>query len=187
MEKVMLSFDKVSAHYGKIQALHEVSLHINQGEIVTLIGANGAGKTTLLGTLCGDPRATSGRIVFDDKDITDWQTAKIMREAVAIVPEGRRVFSRMTVEENLAMGGFFAMITQEELQIAVAQEPGIIKYSLVMMNLLIRHRLAVTLGIVAFRNFQFARFLISFSLYDAWSEMIIIECEMRMPLAVVPA
>ncbi len=86
MEKVMLSFDKVSAHYGKIQALHEVSLHINQGEIVTLIGANGAGKTTLLGTLCGDPRATSGRIVFDDKDITDWQTAKIMREAVAIVP-----------------------------------------------------------------------------------------------------
>ena len=59
MEKVMLSFDKVSAHYGKIQALHEVSLHINQGEIVTLIGANGAGKTTLLGTLCGDPRATS--------------------------------------------------------------------------------------------------------------------------------
>lgn len=104
----MLSFDKVSAHYGKIQALHEVSLHINQGEIVTLIGANGAGKTTLLGTLCGDPRATSGRIVFDDKDITDWQTAKIMREAVAIVPEGRRVFSRMTVEENLAMGGFFA-------------------------------------------------------------------------------
>ncbi len=64
MEKVMLSFDKVSAHYGKIRALHEVSLHINQGEIVTLIGANGAGKTTLLGTLCGDPRATSGRIVL---------------------------------------------------------------------------------------------------------------------------
>ncbi|WP_395676564.1 high-affinity branched-chain amino acid ABC transporter ATP-binding protein LivF [Enterobacter sp.] len=104
----MLTFDKVNAHYGKIQALHDVSLHINQGEIVTLIGANGAGKTTLLGTLCGDPRATSGRIVFDGKDITDWQTAKIMREAVAIVPEGRRVFSRMTVEENLAMGGFFA-------------------------------------------------------------------------------
>ncbi|MFH7089930.1 ATP-binding cassette domain-containing protein [Klebsiella pneumoniae] len=102
----MLTFDNVSAHYGKIQALHNVSLHIKQGEIVTLIGANGAGKTTLLGTLCGDPRASSGRIVFDGKDITDWQTAKIMREAVAIVPEGRRVFSRMTVEENLAMGGF---------------------------------------------------------------------------------
>lgn len=106
MENAMLTFDNVSAHYGKIQALHNVSLHIKQGEIVTLIGANGAGKTTLLGTLCGDPRASSGRIVFDGKDITDWQTAKIMREAVAIVPEGRRVFSRMTVEENTAMGGF---------------------------------------------------------------------------------
>ena len=93
MENAMLTFDNVSAHYGKIQALHNVSLHIKQGEIVTLIGANGAGKTTLLGTLCGDPRASSGRIVFDGKDITDWQTAKIMREAVAIVPEGRRVFS----------------------------------------------------------------------------------------------
>lgn len=111
MEKVMLSFDNVSAHYGKIQALHNVSLHINQGEIVTLIGANGAGKTTLLGTLCGDPRASSGKVVFDGKDITDWQTAKIMREAVAIVPEGRRVFSRMTVEENLAMGGFLPIET----------------------------------------------------------------------------
>ncbi|RRZ89865.1 high-affinity branched-chain amino acid ABC transporter ATP-binding protein LivF [Erwinia sp. 198] len=104
----MLSLENVSAHYGKIQALHSVSLHINQGEIVTLIGANGAGKTTILGTLCGDPRATQGRVVFDGKDITDWQTARIMREAIAIVPEGRRVFSRMTVDENLAMGGFFA-------------------------------------------------------------------------------
>ena len=85
MEKVMLSFDKVSAHYGKIQALHEVSLHINQGEIVTLIGANGAGKTTLLGTLCGDPRATSGRIVFDDKDITDWQTVWLIFAGYSVV------------------------------------------------------------------------------------------------------
>ncbi|EOU3078304.1 high-affinity branched-chain amino acid ABC transporter ATP-binding protein LivF [Yersinia enterocolitica] len=104
----MLSFNQVSAHYGKIQALHQVSLHIQQGEIVTLIGANGAGKTTLLGTLCGEPRATEGSIIFGEQDITGWQTARIMREAIAIVPEGRRVFSRMTVEENLAMGGFFA-------------------------------------------------------------------------------
>lgn len=104
----MLSFNQVSAHYGKIQALHQVSLNIKQGEIVTLIGANGAGKTTLLGTLCGEPRASEGSISFLDQDITQWQTSRIMREAVAIVPEGRRVFSRMTVEENLAMGGFFA-------------------------------------------------------------------------------
>ena len=104
----MLSFNGVSAHYGKIQALHQVSLHIEQGEIVTLIGANGAGKTTLLGTLCGDPRATEGQILFDGNDITQWPTARITRANIAIVPEGRRVFSRMTVEENLAMGGFFA-------------------------------------------------------------------------------
>ncbi|QTF10423.1 high-affinity branched-chain amino acid ABC transporter ATP-binding protein LivF [Brenneria izadpanahii] len=114
----MLSLNQVSAHYGKIQALHQVSLHIEQGEIVTLIGANGAGKTTLLGTLCGDPRATEGTITFDGKDITNWQTAQIMREAIAIVPEGRRVFSRMTVEENLAMGGFFADRRQYQERIA---------------------------------------------------------------------
>lgn len=108
MANAMLTIENVSAHYGKIQALHNVSLYINQGEIVTLIGANGAGKTTLLGTLCGEPRATHGTITFDGKTITDWQTARIMREAIAIVPEGRRVFARMTVEENLTMGGFFA-------------------------------------------------------------------------------
>ena len=113
----MLSLDNVSAHYGKIQALHNVSLHINQGEIVTLIGANGAGKTTILGTLCGEPRATQGSITFDGKAITEWQTARIMREAIAIVPEGRRVFSRMTVEENLAMGGFFAERQQYQTRI----------------------------------------------------------------------
>lgn len=104
----MLSFNQVSAQYGKIQALHAVSLHIDKGEIVTLIGANGAGKTTLLGSLCGEPRASQGSIVFEGQDITQWPTARIMRGDIAIVPEGRRVFARMTVEENLAMGGFFA-------------------------------------------------------------------------------
>ncbi|MBA2817448.1 high-affinity branched-chain amino acid ABC transporter ATP-binding protein LivF [Candidatus Pantoea persica] len=119
MANPMLSVNNVSAHYGKIQALQNVSLHISQGEIVTLIGANGAGKTTLLGTLCGEPRATQGSITFDGKVITDWQTARIMREAIAIVPEGRRVFSRMTVEENLAMGGFFA--SRQEYQTRIAR------------------------------------------------------------------
>lgn len=119
MANPMLSVNNVSAHYGKIQALHNVSLHISQGEIVTLIGANGAGKTTLLGTLCGEPRASQGSITFDGKVITDWQTARIMREAIAIVPEGRRVFSRMTVEENLAMGGFFA--SRQEYQSRIAR------------------------------------------------------------------
>ena len=106
--KPLLSVNGLMMRFGGLLAVNNVNLDLHKKEVVSLIGANGAGKTTLLGTLCGDPRATSGRIVFDGKDITDWQTAKIMREAVAIVPEGRRVFSRMTVEENLAMGGFFA-------------------------------------------------------------------------------
>ncbi len=102
----MLEFKKVSTHYGKIQALHQISLNIQKGEIVTLIGANGAGKTTLLSTLCGDPRASEGQVIYRGVDITQLPTSKIMREDIALVPEGRRVFSRMTVEENLAMGGF---------------------------------------------------------------------------------
>ncbi len=85
-----------------------VSPYINQGEIVHPPLARTGGENHLLGTLCGDPRATSGRIVFDDKDITDWQTAKIMREAVAIVPEGRRVFSRMIGGREPGDGRFFA-------------------------------------------------------------------------------
>ena len=103
----MLEFKNVSTYYGKIQALHDVSLHINEGEIVTLIGANGAGKTTLVMTLCGDPKPQSGQVLFEGQDITQWHTAKIMRGDIAIVPEGRRIFSRLTVEENLSMGAFF--------------------------------------------------------------------------------
>ncbi|EAN0670599.1 high-affinity branched-chain amino acid ABC transporter ATP-binding protein LivF [Salmonella enterica subsp. enterica] len=108
MSQPLLAVNGLMMRFGGLLAVNNVSLELREREIVSLIGPNGAGKTTLLGTLCGDPRASSGRVVFDGKDITDWQTAKIMREAVAIVPEGRRVFSRMTVEENLAMGGFFA-------------------------------------------------------------------------------
>ncbi len=109
MEKAMLTFDKVSAHYGKIQALHDVSLHINQGEIVTLIGANGAGKTTLLGHPVRRPaRHQRAALCLMAKTLPTGRPPKSCARAVAIVPEGRRVFSRMTVEENLAMGGFFA-------------------------------------------------------------------------------
>ncbi|BEU01529.1 high-affinity branched-chain amino acid transport ATP-binding protein LivF [Agarivorans sp. OAG1] len=104
----MLELKNVSTHYGPIQALHDVSVKVNQGEIVSLIGANGAGKTTLLMTLCGDPRASSGQVLFDGKDITNSQTHDIMRGDIAVVPEGRRIFSRLTVEENLHMGAFFA-------------------------------------------------------------------------------
>ena len=104
----MLQFDKVHTHYGAIEALHGVSLNVEKGEIVTLIGANGAGKTTLLMTLCGRPRASSGRVIFEGQDITQLQTHEIMRRGLAISPEGRRVFPSLTVLENLKMGAFFA-------------------------------------------------------------------------------
>lgn len=103
----MLSIDNVNTHYGPIQALHDVSVEVKQGEIVTLIGANGAGKTTLMMTICGDPQATSGTITFDGEQISGIPTNKIMQKGLAIVPEGRRVFGGMTVEENLSMGGYF--------------------------------------------------------------------------------
>ena len=100
----MLKIDKINTHYGPIQALHDVSIDVKTGEIVTLIGANGAGKTTLMMTICGDPRATSGTIEFDGADISKMDTPAIMRKGLAVVPEGRRVFSRLTVQENLHMG-----------------------------------------------------------------------------------
>ena len=103
----MLYFDNVSTFYGKIQALHNVSVEVQKGEIVTLIGANGAGKSTLLMTLCGSPRATSGSIRYQGEELVGLESSVIMRKSIAVVPEGRRIFARLTVEENLAMGGFF--------------------------------------------------------------------------------
>jgi branched-chain amino acid transport system ATP-binding protein len=103
----MLEVKNVSTFYGKIAALTDVSVHIKKGEIVSLIGANGAGKTTLLMTICGDPKPSQGQILFEGKDITQDSTSTIMRGDIAIVPEGRRIFSRLTVEENLSMGAFF--------------------------------------------------------------------------------
>ena len=108
----MLRFENVSAFYGKIQALHSVSLAVQPGEIVTLIGANGAGKSTLLMTLCGDPRAAEGSIWFEGENLVGQPTPDIMRRGIAIAPEGRRVFARLTVEENLAMGAFFSDAAQ---------------------------------------------------------------------------
>ncbi len=103
----MLKLQNIHTHYGAIEALHDVSVEVKQGEIVTLIGANGAGKTTLLMTVCGSPRATSGTILFEDQDITKQHTHDIMRRGIAISPEGRRVFPDLTVIDNLKMGGFF--------------------------------------------------------------------------------
>jgi branched-chain amino acid transport system ATP-binding protein len=103
----VLKLQNVHTYYGAIQALNDVSVEVNKGEIVTLIGANGAGKTTLLMTVCGSPRASSGTITFLGEDITQSDTHTIMRRGIAISPEGRRVFPDLTVSENLKMGGFF--------------------------------------------------------------------------------
>ncbi len=107
VQNPILKVRDLSTFYGKIQALDSVSVEIMPREIVTLIGANGAGKTSLLMTLCGDPRAGAGEIHYDGRDITNEATSSIMRSGIAVVPEGRRIFSRLTVEENLSMGGFF--------------------------------------------------------------------------------
>lgn len=110
----MLILKNIFTHYGAIEALHGVSVHVNEGEIVTLIGANGAGKTTILKTVCGDPHATSGQVLFQNEDITKLKTHEIMRKGIAISPEGRRVFPGLTVNENLQMGAFFK--TQSEVE-----------------------------------------------------------------------
>ena len=103
----MLQLENISTHYGAICAVNNVSLHVNQGEIVSLIGSNCAGKTSLLMTVCGNPRASSGRISFEGEDITQLPSHHIMRKGIAVSPEGRRIFSDLTVTDNLKMGGFF--------------------------------------------------------------------------------
>jgi branched-chain amino acid transport system ATP-binding protein len=100
----LLRLSGVTAFYGAIQALRGVDLTVNEGEIVTLIGANGAGKSTLMMTVCGQPQARDGAIVYDGEDITRLPTHAIMRKRIAQSPEGRRIFPRMTVYENLQMG-----------------------------------------------------------------------------------
>jgi branched-chain amino acid transport system ATP-binding protein len=100
----MLSVRGVHTFYGQIEALKGVDIEVKAGEIVTLIGANGAGKSTLLMTICGNPRAARGQIVFDGHDITHVPTHEIIHLGVAQAPEGRRIFPLMTVLENLHMG-----------------------------------------------------------------------------------
>ncbi len=104
----MLAVRGVHTFYGHIQALHGVDIHVDAGEIVTIIGANGAGKTTLLMTICGSPRAREGEILFEGEPITRLPTHEIVRRGIAQSPEGRRIFPFMTVLENLQMGASVA-------------------------------------------------------------------------------
>ena len=104
MTAPLLALQGVTAFYGAIQALKGVDLEVRPGEIVTLIGANGAGKSTLMMTICGSPRARNGTITLDGQDITNRPTHEIMHLGLAQAPEGRRIFARMSVHENLLMG-----------------------------------------------------------------------------------
>ncbi|HZC55884.1 MAG TPA: ABC transporter ATP-binding protein [Xanthobacteraceae bacterium] len=104
----LLAVRGVKTFYGRVMALKGVDLDVNEGEIVTLIGANGAGKSTLMMTICGNPRAREGTIAFAGRDITDLPTHEIAHLRLAQAPEGRRIFPRMTVLENLQMGAITA-------------------------------------------------------------------------------
>src|SRR5262249_46898469 len=104
LASAMLTVRGVHTFYGNIEALRGVDLEVRAGEIVALIGANGAGKSTLLMTICGRPHAASGQILFDGRDITRLPTFEIVRLGIAHAPEGRRIFPRMTVLENLQIG-----------------------------------------------------------------------------------
>jgi len=102
----LLDIDNVSAHYGGVQALHDIYLEEGEGEIVALIGANGAGKTTLLNVISGLIRPSNGSIKFDGRDITSFSPEKIVELGIIQVPEGRLLFGPMTVKENLELGAY---------------------------------------------------------------------------------
>ncbi|MBD7944304.1 ABC transporter ATP-binding protein [Psychrobacillus sp. FSL K6-2684] len=102
----MLKVENIDVFYGNIQALHNVTIEVNEGEIVTLIGANGAGKSTLLKTLSGLLKPKKGKIEFLGKSISGKAAQTIVKSGISHVPEGRRVFSNLTVEENLELGAF---------------------------------------------------------------------------------
>jgi len=101
----LLSVEGVDARHGLLQAVRQVSIGLEEGETLALVGANGAGKTTLLRTIAGAHRPSSGRIVFEGRDITAVPAHKRVRAGIALVPEGRRLFTNLTVEENLALAG----------------------------------------------------------------------------------
>ena len=104
--ETLLNVDGINVYYGAIHAIKDISFHVNEGEIVTLIGANGAGKTTTLQTISGLLRSKTGSITFEGQNISNVRADKLVARGLAQVPEGRRVFLQMSVEENLEMGAY---------------------------------------------------------------------------------
>ena len=122
----MLEIEKVNTYYGRIHALKDVSLNVDKGEIVTLIGANGAGKSTALNTICGLLKPRQGSIRLDGEDLVPYPPHEIVIKGVVQVPEGRRVFGRLTVMENLEMGAFACTdrrVTEANLERTLALFP----------------------------------------------------------------
>jgi branched-chain amino acid transport system ATP-binding protein len=105
-DSTMLEVENLNVYYGAIHAVKGVSFHVNQGEIVALIGANGAGKSTTLNTVSGILRPREGRVVFEKEDITQTAADQIVQKGIVQVPEGRKIFATLTVQENLEMGAF---------------------------------------------------------------------------------
>ena len=114
----MLKVENLNVYYGSINAIKGISFEVNQGEIVTMIGANGAGKSTTMNTVAGLLKPRSGSIVFEGKDITHTPANKVVGQGLALCPEGRRVFQQMSVRENLEMGGY----TRQASEIAPSLE-----------------------------------------------------------------
>lgn len=102
----MLKVENLNVYYGGIHALKGISFEVSKGKIITLIGANGAGKSTTLRTICSLVRAKEGKIIFKDKDITNISTDQIVKMGAVLIPEGRRIFPNLTVQENLDLGAF---------------------------------------------------------------------------------
>jgi branched-chain amino acid transport system ATP-binding protein len=122
---VLLSLEDVNTYYGRIHALQGITLEVRTGEIVTLIGANGAGKTTTLKTISGLLHPKPGRVTFDGVDISSTSAHLLVRAGIGHAPEGRRIFSRLTVLENLQMGGFTRTAAEqaEDLERALSLFP----------------------------------------------------------------
>lgn len=111
----MLDVKNISVYYDKVCALSNISFHVDESEIVSVIGANGAGKTTLMSSITGLVHAASGTITFDGRDITKMQPHKIVRHGITYVPEGRLIFPELTVYENLLMGAYSCKYSKQEL------------------------------------------------------------------------
>lgn len=102
----MLKVEKIEARYSGVPVIHDVSFHVNEGELISIVGANGSGKTTLLKTLAGTLHPTKGSIEFENEDISRSSTAEIVRKGITYVPEERRIFGPLSVEENLRLGAY---------------------------------------------------------------------------------